>query len=328
MIESSKVSVIVPVYNVEQYLERCLDSLLNQSYTNYEIICINDCSPDNSGKILQSYAQKYVDRIKLVENQNNIGLGLTRERGLNESTGDYVLFVDSDDYVKPDYIESYITALDDDYDIVVGGYIRDCNGKHSTHLPSDSVWSLVTYALACTKLFKKSFIEQNRLGFTDVACGEDIYFSLCAFICDPSYKVIPYAGYYYYFNDASITGSMDYSKNHEALMSELFRTFLTNHNLETLCEEKKRVIEYCYMANMVNALAVFNRGCGLRLMKKKLRYVRDDLAKNFPDYKNNPYIGILKPKGQTLKIRLGVSIPYYLSKLGMEDLPFYLFSLM
>lgn len=328
MNEKIRVSIIVPVYNVEQYLGRCLDSLLNQSYSNYEIICINDCSPDNCGKILQSYAQQYTDRIKLVENLSNIGLGLTRERGLRESTGDYILFVDSDDYVKSDYIETYIKALDDEYDIVVGGYIRDRDGKHSTHLPSDSIWSLVTYAPAWTKLIKRSFIEQNRLCFTDVACGEDIYFSLCAFFCNPKYKVIPYAGYYYYFNSASITGSMDYSKNHEALMSELFGTFLANHNLDILSEDKKRVIEYCYLANMVNALAVFNRGCGLQRMKNKIRFVQADLVRNFPDYKNNPYVGILKPKGQTLKIRMGIGIPYYLSKLGMGNLPFYLFSLM
>ena len=129
-----KVSVIVPMYNVEQYLGRCLDSLLDQTYKDYEIICVNDCSPDNSAAIAQQYAARHPDKILYLENESNLGLGLTREHALKHASGDYILFVDSDDYVKNNYIERYISALDgDSADIVVGGYIRDVSGKLTEH---------------------------------------------------------------------------------------------------------------------------------------------------------------------------------------------------
>lgn len=320
-----KVSVIVPVYNVEDYLGRCLDSLIDQTFGDYEIICINDCSPDNSADVLCNYQSEYPNLIKVYHNKENMGLGKTREKALTLAKGDYILFIDSDDYVKSDYISSYIKAIEEnDYDIIIGGYIRDASGKKTTHLPSNSVWSTVTYPMACAKLFKKSFITSNNLEFTQVACGEDIYFSLSAYYCGAQTKVIDYAGYYYYFNRDSITGSMDYRKNQERIMSELFSTFLGNFNLDSLPEEKRRVIEYTYLANMINALFVFNRGCGIHLMKKKLAFVRRDLQEKFPDYESNPYIGLLKPEGQTLKIRLGVGVTMLLKKMRLDALPFYL----
>lgn len=324
-----KVSVIVPVYNVEDYLGRCLDSLINQTFRDYEIICINDCSPDNSADVLRNYQFEYPDLIKVYQNEENMGLGKTREKALTFAKGEYILFIDSDDYVKNDYISSYAKVLEDgDYDIIIGGYIRDASGKKTTHLPSNSVWSTVTYPMACAKLFKKSFIDSNNLEFTQVACGEDIYFSLSAYYCGAQTKVIDYAGYYYYYNRDSITGSMDYKKNQERIMSELFSTFLGNYNLDSLPEEKRRVIEYTYMANMINALFVYNRGCGVHLMKEKIAFVRRDMQKKFPTYESNPYIGLLKPKGQTLKIRLGVGITMLLKKAHLDALPFYLSALL
>lgn len=324
-----KVSVIVPVYNVEDYLGRCLDSLINQTFRDYEIICINDCSPDNSADVLRNYQFEYPDLIKVYQNEENMGLGKTREKALTLAKGEYILFIDSDDYVKNDYISSYAKLLEDgDYDIIIGGYIRDASGKKTTHLPSNSVWSTVTYPMACAKLFKKSFIDSNNLEFTQVACGEDIYFSLSAYYCGAQTKVIDYAGYYYYYNRDSITGSMDYKKNQERIMSELFSTFLGNYNLDSLPEEKRRVIEYTYMANMINALFVYNRGCGVHLMKEKIAFVRRDMQKKFPTYESNPYIGLLKPKGQTLKIRLGVGITMLLKKAHLDALPFYLSALL
>lgn len=126
-----KVTLIVPVYNVEKYLRRCLDSLLNQTYDNIEILCVNDCSPDNSQDILEEYEK--AGRIKVIVNDENLGLGKSRERALNKSTGNYVMFIDSDDYIAADYVEKYINAMKHgDYDIVIGGYTRDIDGKKKT----------------------------------------------------------------------------------------------------------------------------------------------------------------------------------------------------
>lgn len=322
-----KATIIVPVYNVEKYLSRCLDSLVHQTISDYEILCANDCSPDNSDLILSEYQEKYPSRIRVLNNECNLGLGRTRERALKHVCGEYVFFVDSDDYVAPDYIETYLQAAENgDYDIIAGGFIRDIDGKLKRHRISNSVWSTTTYAIAWAKLFKKSFIEENKLGFTGVPCGEDIYFSLCAFYCNAKVKIIPYEGYYYYFNRQSITGSMSYKKNHEQIMAEMFDLFLESHDLSKLPKSRFDVIEYTYLANMINALVVFNRGCGPELMKSKYDFVFSHARKYFPNYLKNPHIGILKPKGQTLKIRLGVGVLLGLQKFHLDWPAYYIIS--
>ena len=95
----SKISVIVPIYNNEQYLKTCLDSLVNQSLNDIEIILIDDCSTDNSYKIAQEYNDNY-SNIKLYKNNQNYGQGKTRNIGLDIATGEYIGFIDSDDYIK------------------------------------------------------------------------------------------------------------------------------------------------------------------------------------------------------------------------------------
>ena len=95
MNNTPKVSVIIPVYNVEKYLQKCLDSVINQTYKNLEIICVDDGSPDNSGGILDAYAQN--DSRIIVIHQENAGVSAARNRGLDAATGEYIAFVDSDD---------------------------------------------------------------------------------------------------------------------------------------------------------------------------------------------------------------------------------------
>lgn len=322
-----KVTVIVPVYNVEKYLNRCLDSLVNQTYSDYEVLCVNDCSPDNCNQILSEYQRRFPLKIRVLNNECNLGLGRTRERALDHCKSEYVLFVDSDDYVAPDYIETYLQAAKDgNYDIVAGGFIRDVDGKLKRHRISNSVWSTTTYAIACAKLFKRSFIVDNNLGFTGVPCGEDIYFSLCAFYCNAKVKIIPYEGYYYFYNSQSITGSMNYKKNHEQIMAKMFDLFLVGHDLTKLPDTKFNVIEYTYLANMINALVVFNRGCGPELMRSKYNFVFSHARKCFPNYLKNPHISIFKPKGQTLKIRLGVGVLLGLQKIHLDWPAYYIIS--
>ena len=323
-----EVSVIVPVYSVEDYLERCLDSLVSQSFRSYEVICINDASPDNSKEILEAYQQKYPSLLRVFHNKENLGLGLTRNVGLSQARGKYILFVDSDDYVKQDYIESYYMEMENSpADIIVGGYIRKTHKREKTHMMSQTVWSTVTYAIACAKMFKASFLKNNNLKFTDLKCGEDILFSLEAFYCNASFRVINYAGYYYVYNQDSITGLMDYKKNHEQIMANLFTYFLSTHDISLLSRQKREIIEYVYIANMINTLVVFNHGCGIKIMKQKYEFVIKDIKEKFPNYKRNSFMGIVKPKGQTLKIRLGVGGFVLLSKVHFDRLFFYLCSI-
>ena len=110
---NKKISVIVPVYKVEKYLDKCLDSLVNQTYDNLEIIVVNDCSPDNSESIIKKYKSKYKN-IVYVKNEKNGGLSFSRNAGIAKSTGEYLGFVDSDDYVPYDYYESLMDSITKD----------------------------------------------------------------------------------------------------------------------------------------------------------------------------------------------------------------------
>ncbi len=323
-----KVSVIIPVYNVEKYLRRCLNSILRQTYDDYEIICVNDCSPDNCGSILNQYAKKFPDKIRVYENEVNLGLGRTREHGLRHAEGEYVMFIDSDDYVRRDYIENYVDAIEnEEYDVVIGGYIRDAHGRKRVHYVSQSIWSVITYPLAVAKIFRKAFILDNEIEFSDIRCGEDIFFSLTLAYYGVRYKVIDYAGYYYYLNKKSITGSMDYTKNHEEFVADIYGRFMEKYDINCISKDIKDAIEYSYISNMVNALITYDHGAGIKLMKQKYEYVIKELEARFPKYKKNPYVGLLKPKGQTLKIRMGVGVTMLLNKIGLDRYMFYLISL-
>lgn len=113
-----KVSVIIPVYNVEEYLKECLDSVINQTLKEIEIICIDDCSTDSSYSILEEYAKKD-SRIVLIKNKENMGVGYNRNIGIKEAKGEYIGFIDSDDYISEDYYENlYNTAKKYNSDVV------------------------------------------------------------------------------------------------------------------------------------------------------------------------------------------------------------------
>ncbi len=316
-----KVSIIVPVYNVEKYLRRCLESLLCQSFDDYEILVINDSSPDNSQKIIDEYASKD-SRIRSYKNFENLGLGLTRNRGTQEAKGSYIMFVDSDDYVAEDYIETYYNEMiiDDSIDVVVGGYYRDVNGKLSKHIQKDCVWSITTYTIACAKMFKKSFLELHDLYFTDIRMGEDVLFSMEAFCCGMNYRVMNYAGYYYYLNKDSITGTVKKNRNQERFVSDIYDRLMAKYDIRSLPKERYHVIEYTYLANMVNALVLYGKGASKEEMMEKRQYVWQDAQNRFPDFLKNPYIPLLAAKGQTLKIRIGVWGMITAYKMGIDRL--------
>ena len=108
---NKKVSIIIPVYNAEKFLDKCIESLQNQTYKNLEFVFVDDGSKDNSVNILKKYAKKD-KRIKIIR-QKNAGPGPARNNGMKQSTGDYLTFVDSDDTINPDYIEQLMTHIKD-----------------------------------------------------------------------------------------------------------------------------------------------------------------------------------------------------------------------
>ncbi len=133
------VSVIIPVYNTEKYLRKCLDSVCNQTLKDIEIICVNDCSSDDSLAILQEYASQD-NRIKIINFTQNKGVAIARNTAIDEAKGEYIGFVDSDDYIDLDFYEKlYNKAVETGAEVAIGGcYIENENGTRQKNILIDN----------------------------------------------------------------------------------------------------------------------------------------------------------------------------------------------
>ena len=228
-----KVSVIVPVFNVEEYLSTSLDSILNQTLKDIEIICINDGSTDASLDILENYAKKDA-RIKIISKKNE-GQGIARNIGLDNAQGEFIAFVDSDDFIKEDMLEkSYKKSVSKNLDLVM---YKVSSFDNETHEINDNLWY---YSLKCfdgfekeifnnsntkkfthlisvtpfNKLYKRSFIEKNNIRFPDKYIFEDEVFFYNVYLKAKRISLIDENLYYYRTNRKGSTVSNNSDKDY------------------------------------------------------------------------------------------------------------------
>lgn len=157
----SLVSIVFPVYNCEKYLERCVDSVRNQTYQRIELILVDDGSKDSSATIIKKYMD--IDCRVIGIFQDNQGPSVARNTGMQNAQGEYIMFIDSDDYVDCDYVEQYITAISEKkYDIVMGGY-RKITGSHIDYVRKleDEEFSKYIVMGPCAKIYRRRFLEEN-----------------------------------------------------------------------------------------------------------------------------------------------------------------------
>ena len=195
------VSIIVPVYNTASYLSRCIESLVNQTYSDLQIILIDDGSTDESGAIADEWQTKD-PRIE-VYHQPNQGQSAARNAGLQHAKGEYIAFVDSDDYIDSNYFSTMLQAADDTTDCVQTGYRRiDFFGNTiRTYLPRH----FYQYTTPWGKIYRRAFMDQHHLRFPEGMIYEDVVFSIDLWLAHPMYKMIPYCGYNYTLNTTSTT---------------------------------------------------------------------------------------------------------------------------
>lgn len=209
--ENSLVTIIIPVYKVERYIRRCVDSVLSQSYQNLQIILVDDGSPDNCGKICDSYMKKD-SRVKTIH-QLNGGLSIARNTGLEFALGKFIYFLDSDDYIAPDTIETMIHLADEHHaDIVMAGHNRveadgyiHCDSKNWPDLQSTEAIKKAILVnnipnFAWGKLYRKSLWDNYR--FPEHVLMEDMYIVAFVFYKANRIFVTPQP-FYYYSNESS-----------------------------------------------------------------------------------------------------------------------------
>lgn len=301
-------TIIIPVYNAQAYLEKCLASALQQTYDNYEIICVNDQSPDDSQRILEEYGQKYPEKLHYISNEENIGQGQSRMRAIAMAKGEYIFFLDSDDYLDRDYLETFIREVQEkDYDMVVAGFKRIMPDKTVEHDIIESEFTRVCYTVACCKMYRKDFILQHRIDFTDQRIGEDIFFTLSFYCCKARTKFIHYFGYNYLYNPKSTTGALSYNKHFERVTSDMFARLLDRYPMESLEQEQGYLVQYAYVSTMTDALFHYGRGAKPAMMKEMHAFVLQDMYEKFPDIKSNPYFRIWDLRGPSMINKIGVA---------------------
>lgn len=319
---SDTVSVIVPVYNVEKYLAKCLDSILAQEHRSIEIICVNDCSTDASPQILRNYSEEYPNII-VIDHKVNQGLGAARDTGLNAATGRFVMFVDSDDHIRCDHVSTYLSAMDEKVDIVQGGYYRE-EGKRVSeirpHLDPRYGWISVS---ACLKMFRLSFLRENNITFEGRRTYEDVPFTYLCMLASPQIKVIDYCGYYYVLNPSSITRHGDQVRKFEAAI-ENHETFAAKIDLNALSQEDHDHLEYLFFQSITLAMLVNSRHAGKVAAKEMLKERRRCLSSIFPKYLSNRYIGFTKLSIETARTRFVLGCYALAERLGLDRFFVYL----
>jgi len=195
-----EISVIVPVYGVENYLARCVDSILTQTFTDFELILVDDGSPDGCPAICDEYAQKD-NRIKVIHKENG-GVSSARNAGLNIASGEYIVFIDSDDYVDCDYLS---TLIQYDADVVVSGQ-ETVNGLHTIQEVREQFYHWGGFSGPCEKLFRREKVKDIRFR-EDISIGEDLIYNLQTFSRIEYVYYIPYRGYHIVDNPCSLTRS-------------------------------------------------------------------------------------------------------------------------
>lgn len=254
-IQGKKLSVIVPVYNVEKYLSKCLDSLVHQTLKDIEIIVVNDGSPDKSQEIIDSYVQKYPKIVKSYIKKNG-GLSDARNFGLKKATAEYIAFLDSDDWIRQDaYQIMYAKACEKDFDMVVCDikYVYEDHNKGTTSRVSEDCFSKneikklygKIYPAVWNKIFKRELFEKNNLTFKKGVWYEDVEFI---------YRMLPYISSigvvheelnYYVQRTDSISNTFD-----ERLYDEIqnWNGIIEFYKKNNLYEEYKPELEYTYIS--------------------------------------------------------------------------------
>lgn len=272
-------SVIIPVYHVEKYLQRCVESTINQTYKDIEIILVDDGGDDKCPAMCDQYA-KADKRIKVIHKTNG-GLSDARNAGLDIAKGDYVIFVDSDDYIESDTCQKFAQCINmSNPDIVIGSAAVEggkCNLNHPifTGTISGKEYLLKAYRekhapmAVWLNVYRKDFLNQNHLRFKYGILHEDEQFTPRAFLLSQNVICLDYCFYHYIIRDNSITTQNDRRKN----ARDLYNTFVELKNIYEAIEVKE-LKKYLIDSLSEKYLGIFQSG-------KLYQYGRKYLHKKF-----------------------------------------------
>lgn len=297
-----KVSIIVPIYNVEMYIEKCLETLVNQTLKDIEIILVNDGSKDSSAEIAKKYLEKYPEKIIYLEKENG-GLSDSRNYGLPHAKGEYIAFLDSDDYVEENmYEEMYELAKKEDSDMVQCNFYWEYPDKNKKKIGELKQYSnkkemlVKTRVEAWNKLIKREILVKNpEIRFPKGLRYEDVEFT---------YKLIPYVEkisilnkpFIHYIQRGNSISNTQNERTKEIF--DVLDNVIKYYKEKNLYEEYKEQLEYVYVKtvlcrSLLRMVKINDKAIKSQLLKRTWENVNT----KFPEWKKNP---ILK-KNKSLK---------------------------
>lgn len=267
-------SIIMPVYNVERYLEKSIQSVLNQNFRDFELILIDDASPDKCGGICQAFSEKDA-RVRLVHNQRNLGVCAARNVGLGLAKGDWIWFVDPDDQVSPNALAALYDCLSPNLEVVFFGfqYVIEANDyqehrskkSRPVHLPGTSQKEIAQFVLnndmkhtfspIWNKLYQRDFLDKHKIVFCDTAL-EDTFFNFNVFSHANQIRTID-ACLYFYLRRKSGSLSKQKEWNRSDIYKKRYRTvlqFLKQKDAYAAVNHAKAF--YCYISRLFYVMYV------------------------------------------------------------------------
>ncbi|MDQ0359803.1 glycosyltransferase family 2 protein [Breznakia pachnodae] len=297
------ISVVIPAYNREKQIGRCLDSLLSQSYEHMEIIVVNDGSTDNTKQILDDYQKQYPDKLIAIHTENR-GVSEARNAGIERVSGKYMGFIDSDDYVAKDMYEKlYAKITEDDFDVVACNSLsiypdrKDIVNSGMYDYQDNHELLIDAYTVLWNKLYKTEIVKNYRfkpnVWYEDVLILNQIY---------PEIKKvagISDVGYYYVQNEGSIT----YTYNDKLYqLVENMDDLVDYYKQHGYYDDYRDELEYTYVRYLFGTfIKRLAKAKDYKKFKEGTRYVMKKVNEQFPSYKKNKYLNEKNGKSTYLK---------------------------
>lgn len=279
------VSIIIPAYNVEKYIERCLISINKQTYQNIEVLIINDGSRDNTESVVLEFCKAY-ENFKYYKKENG-GVSSARNLGLDMASGDYISFIDSDDTIEPTFIEKLVNNIkEEDAFCMVNGMYKVINGEKQEYLIKKDAIPFLKNPSCCLRLYHKKDIDELNLRFEKSSMGEDLEFVSKLLIHKNNYSIVEDFLYDYYMNDDSLTHT--YTRHVYSVMEAIERIEEFAKNQEKY-EEFKVTLEYMNICHVLIAL-MKNASKVEDFNNNDIDEIIDYVENKYPNWQNNKVI--------------------------------------
>lgn len=324
-----EISIIVPVYNAEKYIARCLDALIQQTFKDIEIICIDDGSPDNCPQILDDYANKD-NRIRVIH-QQNAGAGPARNKGLDAAAGKYIMFCDSDDWYEPNMCEfmrdtliqqkadvvtcnAFIDEIDRSLPTGTGGYGTVPGGRYTKLTP---FYFLSIVGSACLLICRRDILSKFHIRFGTMAMNEDYVFTRELLLVSDAYVISNRWLYHYQLHTGSLVDQWTKKNSQKTDFGfiapyQKIYNFLADNNL---FEKYRRLFTFCYIAFLRSAWRNVNKDNRTEFLKTVHNFISTIPIDNWGGFASNRLMKSIKQQNYPQAIGRMNRWPFFCPKI-------------